>query len=158
MKALIVYDSYFGNTEQIARAIGAGLGSAHDAEVVRAGDLQPDHLKDVTLLGVGSPTRAFRPTPAMVAFLKSLPDGSLSGVSVFAFDTRIGLEKMPKILTFLARIFGYAAEPMANRLTRKGGRLAAPPSGFFVLGSEGPLQEGEIERAGALARTLVATH
>jgi flavodoxin len=33
MKALVVYDSVFGNTEQIAQAIGNALGSQKDVEI-----------------------------------------------------------------------------------------------------------------------------
>ena len=44
------------------------------------------------------------------------------------------------------KIFGYAAKPIADRLTKKGGNLAVPAEGFYVGGTEGPLLEGELER------------
>lgn len=158
MKALVVYDSVFGNTEQIARAIGSALGSPEDVEVLRVGNVRPEHLSGLNLLIVGSPTRGFRPTPATVAFLKSLPAQSLQGVRVAAFDTRISIDdaSVPGILRFMVKLFGYAAKPIADRLVRKGGELAAPPEGFIVNASEGPLREGELERAAAWARQIVA--
>ena len=51
---------------------------------------------------------------------------------------------------------GYAADRIASSLTRKGFALTGTPEGFRVCGTEGPLQPGEIERAGAWAAALLA--
>ena len=88
MKAMIVYDSFFGNTEKIAAAIAEGLGSAPDVTVARVGDVQPAQLQGLALLVVGSPTRAFRPSPARLTLLTGLAEGSLAGTLVAAFDSR----------------------------------------------------------------------
>lgn len=64
MKVLIVYDSVFGNTEQIAQTIGNALSSQEDVEILRVGNVKPEKLTGSELLIVGSPTRGFRPTPA----------------------------------------------------------------------------------------------
>jgi hypothetical protein len=56
------------------------------------------------------------------------------------------IEKV-RILALFVRLFGYAAEPIADRLRKKGGELIVPPEGFLVDGTEGPLIEGELERA-----------
>ena len=159
MKTLVVYDSVFGNTEQIARAIGSALGSAEDVRVLRVTEVQPGQLVGLDLLIAGSPTRGFRPTPAITNWLKSLPAGSLRGIRVAAFDTRISMADpgIPGFLRFMVRIFGYAAQPIAKRLVRKSGQLAVPPEGFIVNASEGPLREGELERAAAWARQVLAT-
>jgi arsenate reductase len=90
-------------------------------------------------------------------FLKSIPDNGLKGVQVAAFDTRAtesDIEKV-KILAFFVKIFGYAAEPIANRLKKKGGALVVPAKGFYVAGTEGPLLEGELERAADWAREIL---
>jgi len=89
MKALVVYDSIFGNTEKIAQAIGDSLGSQESVEIVRVTDLKTGQLADVNLLIVGSPTRAFKPTKAIVDFLIKIPLNALNGVNVVAFDTRM---------------------------------------------------------------------
>ena len=157
MKALVIYDSYFGNTEQIARAIGDTLGSSAEVEVLKVGEVKPEQLTGLELLIVGSPTRAFRPTPAITNLLKGIPTNGLSGVKVAAFDTRFSADMGPAVLRFLAGLFGYAAKPIANRLQTKGGKLAVPPEGFLVMGAEGPLKEGELERAADWARQVTAT-
>ncbi len=82
MKARVVYDSVFGNTEQIARAIGSALGSPEDVEVLRVGDAAAGQMAGLQLLIVGSPTRGFRPTPAITNWLKSIPVRGLRGVRV----------------------------------------------------------------------------
>jgi len=155
---LVVYDSVYGNTEQIGQAIGGALGSEEDVAILRVVDAAPEQLQEVELLVVGSPTRAFRPTRATKDFLKRIPAGGLNGVKVAAFDTRIQLtDTSPRVLRMMVGWFGYAAKPIARGLEGKGGRLVAPPEGFFVEGTEGPLRDGELERAAEWATQLKAT-
>ncbi len=159
MKAMVVYDSAFGNTEKVAQAIGLALGSPEEVKVVRAGNADPGQMADLTLLIVGSPTQKFRPLGTIAGFLKGIPDGKLKGVKVAAFDTRAtegAIEKV-RILAFFVKIFGYAAKPIADRLVKKGGDPAVPPEGFYVADTEGPLLEGELERAADWAKRIVAT-
>ena len=158
MEAIVAYDSAYGNTEQVAHAIGSALGSQEDVATLRVGDLTPERLASVSLLVVGCPTQKFSPTGATTRLLKSIPKDGLKGVKVAAFDTRFTeaeIEKV-KVLAFLVRLFGYAAEPIADRLQKKGGELAVPPEGFYVDGTEGPLTEGELERAADWARQILA--
>jgi len=156
MKALVIYDSFFGNTEKIAQAIGQAHGARGEIQVLRVSNAKPEDLAGVNLLIVGSPTRAFRPTPAISNFLDGIPAGGLRGVKVAAFDTGIPAQDAPSILRFFIKLFGYAAKPIADKLTKKGGELAVPPEGFFVKGSQGPLQEGELERAANWAKRILA--
>ncbi|MFC1512181.1 flavodoxin family protein [Candidatus Latescibacterota bacterium] len=156
MQVLIIYDTYFSNTEQIARAIGEGIGSHADVTIRKVSDVTPEQLRGTNLLIVGSPTRAFRPSPAIKKFLKSIPRQGLTGVRVAAFDTGISLDDVnPRLLKLLMKLFGYAAKPIASKLVAKSGELAAPPEGFFVLDTKGPLKEGELERAREWGRRVV---
>ena len=148
MKVLIVYDSVFGNTEQIALAISNSLGSKENVETCRVSAIKPEQLIGVRLLIVGSPTRAFRPTKAITNFLKKISSNGLKGVKVAAFDTRISpADVNSRFLNILVKLFGYAAKPIADKLEKKGGELIISPEGFFVKGTEGPLKDGELERA-----------
>ncbi|NLF13087.1 MAG: nitric oxide synthase [Anaerolineaceae bacterium] len=159
MKAMVVYDSKFGNTELIARAMGQALGPAADVEVVRVGDVRPGQLAGLDLLIAGSPTWRFRPTPAIKELLDNIPRGGLDGTKVAAFDTRLTPEKIEAMSGFLARmvnIFGFAARPIGRKLEKKGGKPVATPEGFYVEDSEGPLREGELERAADWARQAAA--
>jgi flavodoxin len=159
MKALVIYDSAFGNTEKIAQAIGNALAAGGEVETLRVGDVRAEHLAGLALLVVGSPTQRFSPLPAITRFLKGIPANGLKGVKVAAFDTRITESEIERvrILAFFVRIFGYAAEPIAKRLEKKGGVPAVPPEGFYVGGTEGPLLEGELERAADWAGQILAS-
>lgn len=153
MKALVVYDSFFGNTEKIAAAVAGALPSP--TLYVRVNEVTPEQLTGLDVLIVGSPTRAFRSSPNTQAFLKSITPGSLTGVRVTAFDTRIAPEDTNSaILKFLVKLFGYAAKPIASALQSAGGSLALQPEGFIVKASEGPLKDGELERAAAWASQI----
>lgn len=161
MKTLVIYDSQFGNTEQIAKAVAkaiAGeLDSADDVALLRIGDVRPEHLENLDLLVVGSPTQAFSATGTVKKMLDGLLRQQLEGVKVAAFDTRMSVEDVnSRIFTPMAKMFGYAAKPIADRLVKKGGMLAVPPEGFFVIGEQGPLKEGELERAADWARSILA--
>lgn len=156
MKALIVYDSVFGNTEKIAKAIGDSLAGLECAEVVKVTEVKLEQLQGTDLLIVGSPTRAFKPTKAIVDFLIRIPSGGLKGIDVAAFDTRVNTEDVnSRILNGFVKIFGYAAKPIADKLQKKSGNLIIPPEGFFVKDSEGPLKEGELERAAQWAKQVM---
>ncbi len=155
MAMLVVYDSYFGNTEKIAKAIGETLGE--DVQVKRPSEIDVKALSSLDFLAVGAPTRAFRPSDAIKEFLKTIPSDALKGVRVAAFDTRMDPEDVGNpILKIMVRLFGYAAEPIAKVLAQKGGSLVGEPAGFVVLDSEGPLRDGELERAAAWASSLTS--
>lgn len=156
MKALVIFDSQFGNTEKIARAIGEGLAKTAQTEVKYIDDVTGEDLTRVDVLIAGSPTQRFSATPKVSDFLKSLPSNSLKGVSVSAFDTRFTEAKIGeiKILEFFVNIFGYAANPIAKRLKRKGGTLIADPQGFYVADTEGPLLDEELARARSWAEQI----
>ena len=123
----------------------------------RVGDVNSTDLANLNLLIVGSPTQQFRATPAIKKFIGGIRRGELKDVQVAAFDTRLGMEDMPsRILPPFVKIFGYAAKPIADSLVNKGGKLVTPPEGFLVKGMEGPLKEGELERAAAWAGHLLS--
>ncbi|HEX9896370.1 MAG TPA: flavodoxin family protein [Dehalococcoidales bacterium] len=144
MKVLIVYDSLYGNTEKIAKAIGSAI--VGEVKVLPVSEANPAELKSLDLFIVGSPTQGGMATKAMQAFLNKLPEVSLKGINVAAFDTRM--------TTKFVRIFGYAAKRIASSLKAKGGNLVVPPEGFFVTGSKGPLKVGELERAANWAKGI----
>lgn len=145
MKALIVYDSVYGNTEKIAKAIGGAI--TGEVKVLRVNEANPSKLKTIDLLIVGSPTQGGRPTPAIQDFLDKVSEPAIKGINVAAFDTRLS--------TKWVGIFGYAAGRIADSLKRNGGILIASPEGFFVKGKEGPLKEGELGRAASWAKAIV---
>jgi flavodoxin I len=151
MKALVIYESMYGNTAEIAAAIAAAL----QADILKAGQATPVNLSGVDLLVIGSPTHGFRPTEDTTSFIKLLSKDHLAGVRVAAFDTRAKLDTIKSsILRFMVDKGGYAAPKIAKTLAKKGAKLVINPEGFFVLDTEGPLEDGEVERAAEWAKSL----
>jgi flavodoxin len=144
MRAFVVYDSTYGNTEKIAKAIGGAF--TGDVKVLRASEVNLSELGKPDLIFVGSPTQGGRPTPAIVDFFDKLPEASIAGVKAAAFDTRLSAKWVG--------VFGYAAGRIAESLKGKGGNLVTMPQAFFVKGKEGPLKDGELERAAGWAKGI----
>ena len=147
MKTLIVYDSFYGNTEKIAQAIAKALAKSSEVKLIRPDEANPSQFGSVDLLIVGSPTQGGRHTKAIQGFLEKIPSGVLKSINVAAFDTRLSSRWV--------KIFGYAAGRIADSLKKKGGNLLEPPEGFKVNGREGPLKEGELERAANWAEDIL---
>jgi flavodoxin len=166
MSVLVVYESVYGNTRAVAEAIADGLGGA---------DLVPAHEaanrgQDAQLLVVGGPTHMHGMTttrsrkvaveavhkggdghaaepdaaeePGLRTWIDDLPDAG--GAPAAAFDTRAD---KPPWLT------GAASRGIAKRLRRRGYEVLGTES-FLVEDSEGPLAEGELERARAWGAEL----
>ncbi|MFI7707455.1 flavodoxin family protein [Nonomuraea sp. NPDC049480] len=166
MDALVVYESMYGNTKQIAEAVAEGLSCRLRAEVVEVGSAPAQVGPAVGLLVVGGPTHAFsmsrastRQSAAQQATgpLISPGDGvrewlatlstSAAGLGSAAFDTRIAKPRMP----------GSAARGIAKRLRRLGIRALAPAQSFYVVGTQGPLVDSELERARQWGESLAAS-
>jgi len=157
MNVLVLYDSVFGNTEKIARQIAeallASLPEGSMVELLQPGKVKPYQLENSDLLVIGSPTRGFRPTEDLANLLDRLGRNSLRGVRVAAFDTRFKADEVKSAVTrFVVKTGGYAAKRIADRLQKAGAVLVAPLAGFYVADIEGPLLDGELERAAAWAR------
>ena len=137
MNVLIVYDSQFGNTERIARAIGGQLESARLFRAEEAGALD---LTTCDFLIAAGPTQRQKTSCAMQAWLEHLPRGILKNVPAATFDTRY---RMSRFLT------GSAAQRIASRLKRAGARLVVPPESFFMerdVPPQGEKRRHELER------------
>lgn len=142
LKTLVIYDSVYGNTEQIAEAIGKAI----NADVSHINKVNVLDMKTYDLIILGSPTHGGRPSPAMRNFLDKAPNSSFKDKKVAAFGTRLQ--------TKLVRIFGYAANRIGDRLKKKGGTLVVPPEGFYVNGPKGPVKDGELQRAESWAKRI----
>ena len=166
MKALVIYESMYGNTQRIAEAVAEGLGKHLPTTLTEVGTAADELPDDVALLVVGGPTHAFsmsrestradaasKVTKPMVSRGRGLRDwieavcadhGSRPPAATFATKVR------------RPRLFGSAASAAAKRLRRGGFRLVSSPADFWVEGSEGPLSQGAVEAAEAWGDQLGA--
>ena len=143
MKVLVVYDSQFGNTEKVAKAITAALGTKDDVKLAKVDMVKPEDMKELDILIVGSPIHAWGPTKAMKSFMKSLKPEILSGVRAAAFDTG-----------YPSRMAGSAAIKIEKALGKAGCSIVAPAIKFAVTGNKGPLADGELDKAAAWAKEI----
>lgn len=156
IRALVVYESMYGNTEKIAVAIRDGLAGAVDTDLVRVDRCPPSLPTDVRLLVVGGPTHAFSMSRA-----STRADASSQGDLVMPAQTGIrewigGLgtgDPRAAVATFdtrvtkVRRLPGSAAKAAAKALRRQGFRTITDPASFYVDDSTGPVSAAELGRA-----------
>jgi hypothetical protein len=174
MRALVVYESMFGNTRDVAQAVADGVGSRMPVELIEVADAPSVIPADVALLLIGGPTHAHglsspksradaagRAGDKLVSRGGGLADwlddvsAEAGPIATVAFDTRI---KGPGLL------WGSAAKAATKLLRARHFSIIAEPVSFLVGGPTGPmfdrLDAGEGERARAwgagIAEALVA--
>lgn len=164
MRALVVFESMFGNTEVVARAVAEGIAPSLDVDVVEAGQA-PGNSGDSVLLVVGAPTHAFgmsRPSTRRDAQQRARGGIISQGIGVrewvgklqppgrataaAAFDTRIDKPRIP----------GSAARGIERRLRGLGFDITLPAESFFVTDVAGPLLPDEAGRAREWGSELAA--
>jgi hypothetical protein len=156
MRALVVVESMFGNTKEIAAAVADGLGESTTVDLIEVNDAPHEFGADLGMLVVGGPTHAFGMSRAATrrdAVTQAGRDPATAGIGIrewlerlepgshpslaASFDTRIASSRVP----------GSAARAAQKRLKRLGFRPAMPAESFYVSGTPGPLVDGELERA-----------
>ncbi|MFQ5812320.1 MAG: flavodoxin family protein [Anaerolineae bacterium] len=147
MNALVVYFSKFGNTQKVAEAIAATLESAGSVRALSMDQLTASDMREVDLVVMGAPTHRMNLPKAVGPVFETLPKHILRGTPVAAFDTSY------KMSAFLARF--TAAKKLAGKLRKLGGKRIVPTETFHVVKKEGPLYDGEIERAKKWAELIL---
>lgn len=170
MRALVVYESHFGNTMDVAHAVLSGLRRHHEAEIIEVTSAPRDVVNGFDLLVLGAPTHAFglsRPEsrrqaialgaeaqPGEIGLREWLETLSLAPGSCSFATFGTTADKMRR-----ATVLGTAAGKLERRLRRLGLRQLAPCAQFWVADMTGPLLAGEEERArewgAALGRDLL---
>jgi hypothetical protein len=161
MRSLVVYESWFGNTRRIAEKIAAALAEEGEVDVVAVDDPQPSfqHL-DLIVLGAPTHVHGLSGRRSREAAVEQRGAGGQTGIGARGWIDRLPLAGSPPVAVFDTRahkpalLVGSAAHGMASRLRRRGYRLATEPESFFVEGTPGPLEHGELERAEEWGKTL----
>jgi flavodoxin len=148
MNTLVIYDSLYGNTKEIADTITNVFSRYGQSRLVVASQVTDHDFTGIGLVALGGPTQRHGLSPVIDALLDRTQPEKLSGISAVAFDTR---------MHFNSWLSGSAADRIAKRLRQYGVDLLLPPESFFVKGAEGPLEQGEQVRAAAWARTVIET-
>jgi hypothetical protein len=151
VKAVVVYESLWGNTAAIARAIAEGIGP--EACAVPTDLATPDLVADADLIVAGAPVLGFRlPTDGMRASVRSDPKAPPPDLDHPSMRT--WLASVPhghgRSAAFETRIWwspGGAVGTIGKSLEEAGFRPVAKPAKFVVGGKYGPLRDGETDRA-----------
>jgi len=131
-RAIVIYDTKFGNTEKIARALARGMEKQGvKVDCVKTDEVDIDKLVEYDFLAIGGPTHVRGVSKPMKAFLEKLKSVDLRGKKAFAFDTKLK-----------AWWAGSAGKGIEKTLKRLGMSIVKPHSSAIVTGSEGPLKEG----------------
>lgn len=154
MKAIVVYESYWGNTAAVARAIAEGIGS--EARAMSTAEAAGEALAGVDLIVAGSPIVAFAlPTERTRRDMAAKPGKAPSPPDLSHPSMRSWLEGLPAKAGGRGAAFetgfklspGGSAAAILRLLAKKGYSPAAKKQRFIVKGSFGPLKEGELDRA-----------
>jgi hypothetical protein len=166
MRALVVYESMFGNTRAVADEVGAGLATWCDVHVVPVSRVSAEQVTAADLVVVGAPTHlcgisgpmtrqgAVRQASDPARHVTLDPTAMDSGVrewlatlaegqhfSAAVFDTRVAVSPL---------VTRRAGTRIARALRRHGCRLVGPPQSFLVT-KQTRLVAGELDRARAWA-------
>jgi hypothetical protein len=161
MKSLVVYESWFGNTRRVAEKIARALAAEGEVQIRTVDDPMPP-LQQFDLLVIGAPTHVhgLSSERSRRGAIEQLGGDGEAGIGVRGWIDALPLLGRPLVAVFDTRadkpeiLVGSAAHGMAKRLHKQGYRLAAEPESFFVEGTPGPLEEGELERAAEWGRML----
>jgi len=148
MKTLIVCHSKFGNTRAIANAIAEALKSAGNVELISFDQLDEVSFINTDLVVMGCPNHRMNLPRELHLVFEALPHRILQKTPAAVFDTSY---KMSSLLASFS-----AAYKLASKVRRLGGKLVLPPETFFVIEKQGPLYDGEIERAKDWATEILA--
>jgi flavodoxin len=150
MQTVVIYDTKFGNTEKIAKAIAQGASELGTVRVVDGGQVVLPFSDPPDLLLIGGPTQKRGMSPGLRDVVEALVRGSLQGVPAASVDTR-----------YRGSTWLRARRRGPQRLQKAGARLVAAPESFFI-GRGHPLERqtlepGEVERAEAWGHAVGAT-
>ncbi len=145
---LVVYESRYGNTKQVANEIASGIADAGvEATLSHVEEVDPARLGDYDAILIGSPNHVGRPVGSAKHFIDMLARPELEGKTVAVFDTCLGRDR------------GKAVGRMEKRLAKKAGRLAlfSPGLSIRVNGIKGPIADGELAKCREFGASLAAS-
>ncbi|MEA3334742.1 MAG: flavodoxin family protein [Chloroflexota bacterium] len=147
MNTIVIYFSRFGHTKLVAETIAETMQANGSVRVIGADQLTNADLEGAELVVMGTPTHKMNLPEAVRPVFDSLPKRILKDVPVAAFDTSY------KMGWFLNKF--TAAKKLNRKMRKMGGKPILPPETFLVVDREGPLYDGEIERAEIWAESIL---
>ena len=165
MTTLVVYETMYGRTREVAEAVARGCESGGEVRLVEVSELVSGQARgalpdDVTLLVVGGPTHAFSMSRPGTRRDAQKYGTTVSRTGVREWLAALALPPGLPVAAFCTKLdsplSGSAARSIVQRLRKLGGRPVAPAKDFYVKGTVPVLLAGELDRARAWGATLVA--
>jgi NAD(P)H dehydrogenase (quinone) len=145
-KVIVVYESKYGNTKQVAETIVEGMNEIERIETVlkEPKHVEPPEVLDYDVILIGSPNHIGGPTRGIKKFIDKLGKIGLEGKLGAVFDTYMGGD------------FNKAVRKMEKRINEKvsGLKLIASGLSIKVDGFKGPIAEGELPKCRDLGRKI----
>jgi sulfite reductase alpha subunit-like flavoprotein len=151
MNSLVVYDSYFGNTEKVAQTIYETLKSSGSSKLIHVSEASDLDIEDYDLIVVGSPTRYYKPTKPIVQFVREIKSYD---IRIGLFDTRMDAEGH-WILGPAERILGFAVDTMDSIVSMGQAQMDVEPLGVYVKSTEGPIAKKSFKDIEAWTNLLI---
>ncbi|UCH32575.1 MAG: flavodoxin family protein [Candidatus Bathyarchaeota archaeon] len=130
-RVVIIYDTKFGNTEKVARALAEGMKNQQvDVDCLKIDEVDTNELDDYDFLAIGGPTHIFGLSKPMKDFLQKLENINVSGKRAFAFDTK-----------YKSRFSGSAGKKIEKKLKKLRMSIVKSSVSAIVKGKEGPLED-----------------
>lgn len=148
VKALVVYESKYGNTKRAAETIVEGMKEAGEVEasIKELKGVNLEKVADYDVILVGSPNHFGGPTRGIKGFIDKLGKLRLKGKMFAVFDTYMGKD------------FEKAVKKMEKRIGEKAPELKKIASGLSirVQGIKGPIVENELSKCKEFGKSIIA--
>jgi len=147
MWVYVVIASPCGVTDTVARAVARAVDWSYENYARPANEVDPVEIRTPSVALLGGPTHRREMGDSLRGFLDRMPDRLLSQSLFAAFDTRFHDSPI---------VTGSSARHIQRAVEARGGRNLVPGESFFVIRRDGPLREGEVERARMWASSVIA--
>jgi hypothetical protein len=147
MWVYVVIASPCGVTDTVARAVARAVDWSYEHSARSASEVDPMEIRTPSVVFLGGPTHRREMGDSLRGFLDRMPDRLVSQCLFAAFDTRFHDSPI---------VTGSSARHIQRAVEGRGGRNLVPGESFFVIRRDGPLRDGEVERARMWASGVIA--
>jgi len=148
MWVYVVVASPCGVTDTVAKAVARAVDWSYEHNARPANEVDPIEIRTPSIVFLGGPTHRREMGESLRGFLDRMPDRLIAQSLFAAFDTRFHDSPI---------VTGSSARHIQRAVEGRGGRNLVPGESFFVIRRDGPLREGEVERARMWASSVIAS-
>jgi len=148
MWVYVVVAAPCGVTDTVAKAVARAVDWSYEHSARPANEVDPGEIRVPSIVFLGGPTHRREMGESLHAFLDRMPDRLVAQCLFAAFVTRFHDSPI---------VTGSSARHIQRAVESRGGRNLVPGESFFVIRRDGPLREGEVERARVWASGVIAS-